>query len=67
MVPDKSVSPNHGWRHWFITRCRKHDVSHELRRMITGHSGEGVDEQDYGEPAGLYQQICKLPAIKLGD
>ncbi len=67
VVPDKSVSPNHGWRHWFITRCRKHDVSHELRRMITGHSGEGVDEQDYGEPAGLYQQICKLPAIKLGD
>lgn len=65
VVPDKSVSPNHGWRHWFITRCRKHGVSDELRRMITGHSGEGVDEQSYGEPAGLYREVKKLPTIKL--
>lgn len=67
VVPDKGVSPNHGWRHWFITRCRKEGVSQELRRMITGHSGEGVDEQDYGEPAGLYGEIKKLPAISLDD
>lgn len=63
VVPDKGVSPNHGWRHWFITQCRKVGVSQELRRMITGHSGEGVDEQDYGEAAGLYGEICKLPRI----
>ena len=30
--------------------------------MITGHAGEGVDEEDYGEPEGLYREICKLPA-----
>lgn len=64
VVPDKGVSPNHGWRHWFITQCRKVGVSQELRRMITGHSGEGVDEQDYGEAAGLFEEICKLPVIK---
>lgn len=65
VVSDKGVSLNHGWRHWFITQCRKVGVSQELRRMITGHSGEGVDEQDYGEKAGLYREIRKLPTIRL--
>lgn len=36
-------------------------MDQEIRRMITGHAGEGVDERDYGDPAGLYREICKLP------
>jgi len=28
----------------------------------TGHKGEGVDEKSYGDPAGLYREICK-PAL----
>lgn len=60
-IPDPNVQPNHAWRHLFITRCRAAGVDHELRRMITGHSGEGVDEKVYGDPAGLYREICKLP------
>ena len=62
IVTDPRVAPNHGWRHRFITQCRAHGVDQEIRRMITGHSGEGTDEQDYGDAAGLYREICKLPA-----
>lgn len=65
VVPNPAVAPNHGWRGRFITLCRRYAVDQELRRMITGHSGEGVDERDYGEPAGLYREICKLPRIDL--
>ena len=34
--------------------------------MITGHKGDGVDESDYGDPAGLYREICKLPRYAMG-
>ena len=61
VVSDPRVQPNHGWRHRFITLCRQHGVDQEIRRMITGHKGEGVDEVSYGDPAGLYREICKLP------
>jgi integrase len=61
VVTDERVKPNHGWRHRFITLGRRHDLSQELRRMITGHKGQGVDELDYGDPEGLYREINKLP------
>lgn len=65
VVSDPAVQPNHGWRHRFITMAREWDLSQELRRMITGHTGIGVDEQGYGSPAGLYREICKLPPYKV--
>jgi integrase len=65
IVPDTRVAPNHGWRHRFITLSRKHGVDTEIRRMITGHAGEGTDEQVYGEPAGLFREICKLPRYEV--
>lgn len=61
IVSDKRVAPNHGWRHRFITMSRKHGLDQEKRRMITGHAGESVDERVYGDPAGLYVEVCKLP------
>jgi integrase len=66
VVSDPQVQPNHGWRHRFITLCREHGVDQEIRRMITGHKGEGVDEVSYGDPAGLYREICKLPRYRIG-
>lgn len=65
VVTDRMVKPNHGWRHRFITLARRHDMSQELRRMITGHKGEGVDETDYGDSEGLYREICKLPKYEV--
>lgn len=64
-VPDRSVQPNHGWRHRLVTLSRKYGLDQELRRMITGHAGQGVDEIVYGEPAGLYREICKLPRYEI--
>jgi hypothetical protein len=64
-VSDRRVRPNHAWRHRLITLSRRHGIDQELRRMITGHAGEGADEQDYGDPEGLYREICKLPRYDL--
>jgi len=61
VVTDKRVQPNHGWRHRFITLGRRHELDQEIRRMITGHKGEGTDEQEYGDPEGLHREINKLP------
>lgn len=60
-VTDPNVQPNHAWRHLFVTNSRAVGMDQEIRRMITGHSGQGVDERNYGDPAGLYREICKLP------
>ncbi|HEX9463343.1 MAG TPA: tyrosine-type recombinase/integrase [Alphaproteobacteria bacterium] len=65
VVSDPNAKPNHGWRHRFITQARQHGIDQELWRMITGHTGEGVDERDYGDPAGLYREICKLPKYRV--
>jgi integrase len=65
VLREAKVPANHGWRHAFITRCRAHAVDVEKRRMITGHVGQGTDETEYGDPAGLYEEICKLPDFDL--
>jgi integrase len=62
IVPDPNVQPNHGWRHRFITLARRYQIPEGSCRMITGHSGKTVDEVHYGDPAGLYEHICKLPS-----
>jgi integrase len=64
-VPDTRVSPNHAWRHRFITLCREHGVSEELRDMIVGHTGKTVAAREYGGRAGLYREICKLPRLSV--
>ncbi len=61
VVAVEGLAPNHAWLHRFITQARKHGLDPEKRRMITGHAGEGIDEQVYGEPEGLYEEIVKLP------
>lgn len=65
IVSDERIRPNHAWRHRFVTLSREHALSQELRRMILAQGGKGVDEEVYGEPAGLYREICKLPRYDL--
>jgi integrase len=68
VVPDKSVDPNHGWRHRFTLLSYDHDVSEDLARVIMGHSGKDVHAKVYGpkgKSAGLYREMCKLPKIEL--
>lgn len=42
MVKDPEVSPNHGWRHRFITLAREAKIDPELRNAITGHADSSV-------------------------
>ena len=68
VVPDPTVDPNHGWRHRFTALSYEHDVSDDLSRVIMGHSGKDVHAKVYGlkgKGAGLYREMCKLPAIIL--
>ena len=67
IVRRDGLSPNHGWRHHFISRCRRHGVDTEKRRFITGHRGQGTDEQRYGEADGLVAEIAKMPAYDLAE
>jgi len=64
-VPDKGVAPNHGWRHLFVYRAREVGIDLELRNMILGHSGQTVAAREYGGPAGLYREVCKLPRFEV--
>jgi integrase len=47
MVKAPEVSPNHGWRHRFITLAREAKMNLELRNSITGHS-DGSSAALYG-------------------
>ncbi len=65
LVPDKEVSPNHGWRHLFVFNARRVGMDLEIRDMILGHAGKTVAAREYGGPAGLYREICKLPRFEI--
>lgn len=60
VVPDPNVQPNHAWRHLFITECRRQGIDEGMQHYLTGHSPTTVHER-YGEQAGLYEAILKLP------
>lgn len=62
-VSDRRVAPNHAWRHRFETLGRAVGMREDLQNMITGHAGANVAARVYGDPAGLYREICKLPRI----
>ena len=63
---DRSVAPNHSWRHLFKDRCREADIRNEVQDEITGHR-PGTVARSYGSrqfPVKvLYEAILKLPAI----
>jgi hypothetical protein len=39
-------------------------VAHD-HRAIAGHKRDGADEVAYGDPAGLYREVCKLPRYSM--
>ena len=38
VVPDKTVQPNHGWRHRFTALCDELEISERVMYAITGHA-----------------------------
>jgi integrase len=59
-ITDPRVQPNHGWRHRFTTVARAVSMDHEKREYILGHALPGLGSV-YGDMAGLYAEIIKLP------
>ncbi|RYE10795.1 MAG: hypothetical protein EOP22_02645 [Hyphomicrobiales bacterium] len=64
IIPNLSRQPNHAWRHRMETVCRDVGIDGYYQRIFTGHSLRDEHER-YGEPAGLYREICRLPRFEM--
>lgn len=67
-VNDRSVQPNHAWRHLFKTRAKNAGMEEEAREAIPGHAAS-TEGRKYGENDIPYlaKQIALLPRFKLSD
>lgn len=57
------LSPNHSFRHWLTSECRRASVDSDHQRIITGHKASDVHGR-YG-PADvptLHEEVCKIPS-----
>jgi integrase len=61
-VSDKELSPNHAWRHPFLSKARQAGIEPALRFGITGHATKSEGEA-YGqpEPEELAEALKKFP------
>jgi integrase len=61
-ITDKTVAPNHGWRHRFKTLGRRYCLDDKKLDAIQGHAPNTAGGK-YGvfEPAVLLVQIAKIP------
>jgi integrase len=61
-VSDKELSPNHAWRHTFLSKARQAGIEPALRFGITGHATKSEGEA-YGqpEPEELAEALKKFP------
>ena len=71
-IKDTRVAPNHSWRHWFVTACRKAQLQIEVRSALTGHSAKLDESAGYGAAMGtlidvlaaaIAQVSCPCPPV----
>lgn len=48
-IDDRTISPAHSWRHWFIGAARRVVMPLEVRSAITGHSAKMDESAGYGD------------------
>ena len=48
-IADPRISPNHSWRHFFISACRAAEMNPEVRSALTGHSARMDESAGYGD------------------
>lgn len=65
-ITDKSISPNHAWRHRFVTVADDVDMKESTMDYILGHAPATVGRK-YGErkPKPQYREISKIPVINI--
>ena len=64
VLPNLTKQPNHAWRHLMETRCREVGIEDYYQRMFTCHALRD-DHERYGEPAGLYREMRRLPRFEI--
>lgn len=64
---DESLSPNHGWRHTFITRAEDAGISKRVSNAITGHNTKKDASDGYYAPSPkeLKKVIDRYPPYDL--
>lgn len=63
---DEDISPNHGWRHTFITRAEEADIKKRYVNAITGHNhGDVSDGYFSARPKALKIRIDACPRYDL--
>lgn len=61
------VSPNHGWRHRFITEMSNREITETVRKRITGHALEGQDNRYVGQIVmeRLQSAVERMPSYSI--
>ena len=64
---DKDLSPNHGWRHTFITRAEEAGIAKRFANAITGHNHKKDVSDGYfsARPKALKSKIDAYPRYDL--
>ncbi|WP_181300666.1 tyrosine-type recombinase/integrase [Bosea sp. 124] len=64
---DKGLSPNHGWRHTFITRAEEAGIQKRFANAITGHNHKKDVSDGYfsARPKALKSKIDAYPRYEL--
>lgn len=64
---DKDLSPNHGWRHTFVTRAEEAGIKKRIANAITGHNHKKDVSDGYfsARPKALKSAIDAYPRYEL--
>ncbi len=64
---EDGVSPNHGWRHTFVTRAEEANISKRFSNAITGHNhGKDVSDGYFrGRMSALKVRMDKYPRYEI--
>ena len=65
---EDGVSPNHGWRHTFVTRAEEANISKRFSNAITGHNhGKDVSDGYFrGRMSALKIRMDRYPRYEIG-
>lgn len=64
-ITDQKISPNHSWRHFFISACRSVAMNPEIRSALTGHSAKIDESADYGDEMKTFVGLLAANIAKL--
>jgi len=64
---EDGVSPNHGWRHTFVTRAEEANISKRFSNAITGHNhGKDVSDRYFrGRMSALKVRMDRYPRYEI--